>query len=93
MTTIESKNGGGDMSEPPQISTSSTPDSTQNEIRTEMSKEKDSIWRRIYTILTWTPPSCRWDPAKPPQFSMSMNVLFAFAAGCTSLSSIYQNIT
>lgn len=41
-----------------------------------------SQWRRVYEVLTWTPPNCRWDPNRPPQFSMSMNVLFAFAAGC-----------
>ena len=49
-----------------------------------------STWRRIYNILTWTPPNCRWDPSRPPQFSMSMNVLFAFAAGFT-VANLYYN--
>jgi len=78
MTTVESKNGRGYISEPSQIS------STQNRSSTQKTKEEASIWTRAYKILTWTPPNCRWDPAKPPQFSMSMNILFAFAAGCTS---------
>lgn len=54
------------------------------------SRKEISIWRRIYNVLAWTPPNCRWDPAKPPQFSMSMNVLFAFAAGFT-VANLYYN--
>ncbi|KAF2007008.1 MFS general substrate transporter [Amniculicola lignicola CBS 123094] len=46
--------------------------------------------RKLYDILTWTPPRCRWDPKKPPQFSMSMNVLFAFAGGFT-VANLYYN--
>ncbi|EUC45008.1 hypothetical protein COCMIDRAFT_96728 [Bipolaris oryzae ATCC 44560] len=49
-----------------------------------------SPWRRAWEILNWTPPNCRWDPKKPPQFSMSMNVLFAFAAGFT-VANLYYN--
>lgn len=37
----------------------------------EREQEKQSILRRVWTIVTWTPPNCRWDPNKPPQFSMS----------------------
>lgn len=51
-----------------------------------LGKNGESQWRRVYKILTWTPPNCRWDPNRPPQFSMSMNALFAFAAGCKSLA-------
>lgn len=55
-------------------------------------KEREvlSIWKRVYAVLTWTPPNCRWDPNKPPQFSMSMNVLFAFAAGFTVANLYYS---
>jgi len=73
--TIESKDGGGDISGAPI-------ESTQDESHGVKDAKRESVWRRVYNILTWTPPNCRWDPAKPPQFSMSMNVLFAFAAGC-----------
>jgi hypothetical protein len=90
MTTIELKDGGGDSSEPVAVQTSTTTNwTTQNGV---IGKEKDSIWRRIYTILTWTPQNCRWDPDKPPQFSMGMNVLFAFAAGCTFIPSYHPTI-
>jgi hypothetical protein len=69
----------------------STPNSTSQEEIQEVKSQKDlPIWRKAYNILTWTPPNCRWDPAKPPQFSMSMNVLFAFAAGFT-VANLYYN--
>jgi hypothetical protein len=50
-----------------------TPNTTQEELQTAVSQKEISTWRRIYNVLTWTPPNCRWDPAKPPQFSMSMS--------------------
>lgn len=46
--------------------------------------------RQIYEVLTWTPPRCRWDPNEPPQFSFSLNVLFAFGAGFT-VANLYYN--
>lgn len=55
------------------------------------STKKWPRWRRTYDILTYTPPRCRWDPEKPPQFSMGMNVLFAFAAGFTVANLYYSH--
>ncbi|KAF2852421.1 MFS general substrate transporter [Plenodomus tracheiphilus IPT5] len=68
----------------------STPNPTREELKVSKQHGKPPAWRRIYTILTWTPPNCRWNPDKPPQFSMSMNVLFAFAAGFT-VANLYYN--
>ncbi|KAH7380773.1 major facilitator superfamily domain-containing protein [Pyrenochaeta sp. MPI-SDFR-AT-0127] len=70
----------------------STPPPTQQEweSRDQNGRKESSLWRRVYEVLTWTPPNCRWDPSKPPQFSMSMNVLFAFAAGFT-VANLYYN--
>lgn len=34
-------------------------------------QQKQSVLLRAWKIVTWTPPNCRWDPDKPPQFSMS----------------------
>jgi hypothetical protein len=49
--------------------------STHGSTRESAEPQKRPLaWRRIYEILTWTPPNCRWDPAKPPQFSMSMSI-------------------
>ena len=49
-----------------------------------------SPWQKIYNILTWAPPRCRWDPEAPPKFSMGLNILFAFAAGFT-VANLYYN--
>lgn len=35
-----------------------------------------SPWRRAWEVVNWTPPNCRWDPKKPPQFSMSSTLFF-----------------
>ncbi|KAF3049768.1 hypothetical protein E8E11_007501 [Didymella keratinophila] len=67
----------------------STPISTQDDLVNGKQKEL-SKWDKVYDTLTYCPPRCRWDPNKPPQFSMSMNVLFAFAAGFT-VANLYYN--
>ncbi|KAL5120634.1 hypothetical protein ACEQ8H_001382 [Pleosporales sp. CAS-2024a] len=54
------------------------------------SQQEKSEWRKVYNVLAWTPPNCRWDPAKPPQFSMGMNILFAFA-GAFTVANLYYN--
>jgi predicted MFS family arabinose efflux permease len=46
---------------------------------------------RVYEVLSWTPPNCRWDPEKPPQFSMALNVLFAFAGAFTVANLYYSH--
>ncbi|TLD37354.1 MFS general substrate transporter [Venturia nashicola] len=41
-------------------------------------------------FVTWTPPRCRFDAEKPPQFSMALNVLFGFAA-CFTVANLYYS--
>jgi hypothetical protein len=53
-------------------------------------QSEKSLFRKIYRILSWTPPRCRWDPEKPPKFSLGLNILFAFAAGFT-VANLYYN--
>jgi hypothetical protein len=68
-----------------------TPNRTQVDFLTGDGEEKElSRWDKVYNVLTYCPPRCRWNPDKPPQFSMSMNVLFAFAAGFT-VANLYYN--
>ncbi|THY68197.1 MFS general substrate transporter [Aureobasidium pullulans] len=50
-----------------------------------------SIWKRIYNTITYTPPRCRWDPEKPPVFSMPLNVLFGFAGAFTVANLYYSH--
>lgn len=44
----------------------------------------------VVRLLTWCPPRCRWDPARPPQFSLFLNVLFGFA-GAFTVANLYYN--
>lgn len=58
------------------------------------SKPQSLPWRaynKIYAIVSWTPPRCRWDPNNPPKFSMSMNVMFGFAGAFTVANLYYSH--
>jgi hypothetical protein len=76
MTGIEEEPKGGMNSTHPasESKTPATLNSTHGSAPEDAEPQKRlSTWRKVYEILTWTPPNCRWDPAKPPQFSMSMS--------------------
>jgi predicted MFS family arabinose efflux permease len=45
-------------------------------------------FQKIYHTLSYTPKRCRYDPEKPFEFSMGLNVLFAFA-GCFTVANLY----
>jgi len=49
-----------------------------------------SPWQKTVNLLTWTPPWCRWNPEKPPVFSVWHNILFAFA-GAFTVGNLYYN--
>jgi hypothetical protein len=65
-------------------------DVVTNPIRQDSSTESQGFLLRAWSIITWTPPNCRWDPKKPPQFSMGLNILFAFA-GAFTVANLYYN--
>ena len=46
---------------------------------------------KIYQVLSWTPPRCRWNPDEPPTFSMALNCLFAFAGAFTVANLYYSH--
>ncbi|KAL1967193.1 hypothetical protein VTN77DRAFT_3484 [Rasamsonia byssochlamydoides] len=50
-----------------------------------------SFLRRVYDILTWTPPRCRWDPKNPPRLTMPLNLLFGFACTFTVANLYYSH--
>ncbi|MCJ1441391.1 MAG: hypothetical protein MMC23_001877 [Stictis urceolatum] len=54
------------------------------------SSSPSSIWQRVLSVLLYTPERCRWDPDKPIEFSMALNLLFAFAA-CFTVASLYYS--
>jgi hypothetical protein len=47
-------------------------------------------WQQVFHVLNWMPPWCRWNPESPPVFSLTMNVLFAFA-GTFTVANLYYN--
>jgi hypothetical protein len=47
------------------------------------------VWHCL-EVVNWMPPWCRWDADKPPEFSMGMNILFAFA-GAFTVANLYYN--
>ncbi|EFX00714.1 major facilitator superfamily transporter dha1 transporter [Grosmannia clavigera kw1407] len=53
-----------------------------------------SVLRRslgvVGRVLLWMPPSCRYDPVKPPEFTMGLNMLFSFATTAT-VGNLYYN--
>lgn len=49
-----------------------------------------TAWEKAAHFLTWTPRWCRWDPEKPPVFSVWHNILFAFA-GAFTVGNLYYN--
>jgi hypothetical protein len=57
---------------------------------TLQSRKGPPFFWKLWSIITWIPPSCRWDPDSPPKFHMSLNVLFAFA-GAFTVANLYYN--
>lgn len=54
------------------------------------SQPHKSFRDKIVHVLTYTPSWCRWNPDKPPTFSVWHNVLFAFA-GAFTVGNLYYN--
>jgi hypothetical protein len=85
-----------DMATDAAITASATVTSTaEEEARQDASSKVESSWAvkfdRIYTRFTYTPPICRYDPSKPPRFSLALNVLFAFASAFTVADLYYTH--
>lgn len=55
------------------------------------SKIQTHLLTPIYRTLTYIPPSCRWNPSSPPKFSLSLNILFAFAGAFTVANLYYSH--
>ncbi|KAI9815268.1 MAG: hypothetical protein M1827_002748 [Pycnora praestabilis] len=73
-----------------QLNNGPSPTSSVTLTEPETSDSPKSIWRRAYNIITWTPPRCRYNPEKPFQFSMPLNLLFGFA-GAFTVANLYYN--
>lgn len=60
-------------------------------VQQKETESNNTVRTRIYSIITYTPPRCRWDPEKPPEFSMALNVLFGFAGAFTVANLYYSH--
>lgn len=56
--------------------------------RDDLRPSSTSKIHHVLSTVFWTPPWCRWDPNKPPSFSLWHNVLFAFA-GTFTVANLY----
>ncbi|KIW67666.1 hypothetical protein PV04_06898 [Phialophora macrospora] len=64
-------------------------DIVDDDVKSEAVATK-STRQKVVDFVTWTPPWCRWDPEKPPVFSVWHNILFAFA-GAFTVGNLYYN--
>lgn len=78
---------------PSNLSLDQEDNSSGSEDHAEQTKDTQprSLGRRVYDIVSYTPPRCRWDPEKPPVFSMPLNVLFGFAGAFTVANLYYSH--
>lgn len=53
---------------------------------TKSSSSLGLILRRILSVLNWVPPSCRYDPENPREFTLALNLLFGVAGTFTVLA-------
>ncbi|KAF7509977.1 hypothetical protein GJ744_007291 [Endocarpon pusillum] len=51
---------------------------------------KRSLKSRLFSLLCHVPSRCRYDPNQPFEFSIGLNLLFAFG-GCFTVANLYYN--
>lgn len=74
----------------PEVRSSDTADDDNEEKVVDDNNNDRSAIRKLLSKIFWTPRWCRYDPNKPPQFSLFQNVLFAFA-GAFTVANLYYN--
>ena len=79
---------GGEEKQPQQTCSNGSIDA---QTKSDETPKKRSIWRRAYDILAYTPPNMRWNPDKPPTFSLGLNILFGFAGAFTVANLYYSH--
>ena len=57
----------------------------------QCSQKATTLWRRIYNIISYTPKRCRYNPDKPFEFSLALNLLFGFAGAFTVANLYYSH--
>ena len=70
----------GDKKDSSEDANESTSTRSVDEKRRFAQVRDSELARKCWTIVTWTPRRCRWDPDNPPKFSMALNLLFGFVS-------------
>jgi len=45
-----------------------------------VSHERDSLRGRLWRVVVWIPPRCRWEEENPPKFTLGLNLLFGLVS-------------
>lgn len=65
---------------------------SENYNNQSQSSSLNIIFHRILGVLNWVPPSCRYDPKNPREFTLALNLLFGFAGTFTVRFSLPEPI-
>jgi hypothetical protein len=74
--TTEMRDTPGKLTEAAPATSNSEEDS--NPATVDTNGQKDGVIAKFLESINWMPPWCRYDPHKPPKFTLSMNILLAF---------------
>lgn len=67
-------------------------DTVSSHSHTTQSLQKEiAFWQTVYNMVTYTPRRCRYNPDKPFEFSLGLNLLFAFAGAFTVANLYYSH--
>ncbi|KAL8704669.1 MAG: hypothetical protein Q9225_008073 [Loekoesia sp. 1 TL-2023] len=56
----------------------------------ETEKKGGNLVTKGWNMISFTPRRCRWNPPKPPEFKLGLNILYSFAAAF-SVANLYYN--
>ncbi|KAM3073143.1 hypothetical protein ACMFMG_008858 [Clarireedia jacksonii] len=94
---LPAHSGGDSQNETDGKDTRESSNSTTGSHHEDSQKERTSMLRNnafvrsCWKVVTWMPERCRYDPESPPEFSMMLNLLFAFACTFTVANLYYSH--
>lgn len=63
---------------------------TQQHVEVINGTRSNAFLAKSWSIISYTPKRCRWNPQNPPKFTIWLNLLFAFA-GTFTVANLYYN--
>ena len=80
--------GGQDRGLPLKEAPTATVANTQDEEIAASQQQSQTFLGTIIRALAWTPRTCRYDPANPPDFTFGLNLLFSFVGLFSRIKSV-----